>query len=83
MLAAIEAAPRQFAIVARHVGNQPVVVAWGQDFGDGTVLRLSLPGNACRRVFEHSSPDVALEALRLLNRYELSLVWTAPTAEGF
>jgi hypothetical protein len=42
--AAVEAAPRQFAVLAQRMGGNEVVVAWGQDFGDGTLMQLRVPG---------------------------------------
>ena len=78
----LTAAPRQFAIVARRWGRPCVVVAWGQDFGDGTVTRLQIPDTGIRQIFEHSSPEAALRTLRLLHLGTLALVWAAPTTEG-
>jgi hypothetical protein len=81
-LSDLTAAPRQFAVVARREGRPSLVVAWGQDFGDGTVMRLQVPGTRIRQIFEHSSPEAALRTLRLLHLGTLTLVWTAPTTEG-
>lgn len=75
-------APRQFAVVARRGECPPLVVAWGQDFGDGTLMRLQIPGTRIRQIFEHSSPEAALRTLRLLHLGTLALVWSAPTTEG-
>ena len=82
MLAAITTAPRQFAVVARRGDRPPEVVAWGQDFGDGTIMRLQIPGTRIRQVFEHSTAEAALSTLRRLRLGTLALVWTAPTTEG-
>lgn len=78
----LAAAPRQFAVISRRGDHPPVVVAWGQDFGDGTLMRLHVPGTRIQQIFEHSSAEAALRTLRNLHLGTLALVWTAPTAEG-
>lgn len=78
----LAAAPRQFAVISRRGTRPPVVVAWGQDFGDGTLIRLHVPGTRIQQIFEHSSPEAALRTLRHLHLGTLALVWTAPTTEG-
>jgi hypothetical protein len=82
VLADLTAAPRQFAIVARRWGRPRVVVAWGQDFGDGTLMRLQVPDTRIRQIFEHPSPEAALRTLRLMDLGTLALVWAAPTRDG-
>jgi hypothetical protein len=78
----LTAAPRQFAVVARRGDRPPAIVAWGQDFGDGTIMRLQVPGTRIRQIFEHDTAEAALSTLSRLRLGTLALVWTAPTTEG-
>lgn len=76
----LDCAPRQFGIVSGPDEPEPIVVAWGQQFADGAVAVLRVPGG--RQVLDVSSAEAALKLVNLLGFGPVALVWTTPLAEG-